>query len=183
MSNYAAFNKEYLQSIVEPFLPNAASYITPIKFEALSPDIFAFLFRTVGNDKRQHFFVVLEFDYLENLKEAQKLIKEWHGSFEGFWRPDGQEEKDTDGMAEASITVDHIYKAVLAKVEPPASPSYWSDVIVLWPDDDITPFLDNFHESQRENVSEQLTRIRKEYPKVSVSVHFDGSGKVHFYYG
>lgn len=183
MSNYSAFNRDYLKSIVEPFLPSATSHITPIKFEALTPDIFAFLFRTVGNDKRQHFFVVLEYDYLESLKEAQKIIKDWHGSFEGFWRPDGQEEKDTDGLAEASVAVDTVYKAVLAKVEQPKSPSYWSDVIVLWPDDDIEPFLEAFAESQRDAVKNGLSKIRQDYPGVSISVHFDNKGAVHFYYG
>ncbi len=183
MSNYSAFNEAFIKSVVEPFLPSAASHITPIKYEALSPDIFAFLFRTVGNDKRQHFFVVLEFDHLSSLKDAQKIIKDWHGSFEGFWRPDGQEEKETDGLAEASISVDSIYKAVLAKVEPPLSPSYWTDVIVLWPKDDIKPFLLNFHESQRDAVEKELTKIRKEYPEVSISTHFDEAGSAHFYYG
>ena len=67
MSSYSAFRPEYLQSLIEPFIPGISARVTPIKYEALSPDTFMLLFRYIDTDDISHFFVCLETDSQNSL--------------------------------------------------------------------------------------------------------------------
>lgn len=78
MSNFDIFNKEYLLKINEPFVKDMTNHITPIKYEAITPDIFALLFRTMDNNHEDQYYVSLEFDYIDSLQEANKIIQNWH---------------------------------------------------------------------------------------------------------
>lgn len=44
MSNFEIFKKDKLAGLIDPFVPGMVEYITPIKYEAITPDIFALLF-------------------------------------------------------------------------------------------------------------------------------------------
>jgi hypothetical protein len=39
MTNFDVFNKDELKTIIDPFINGMAEHITPIKYEALTPDI------------------------------------------------------------------------------------------------------------------------------------------------
>ena len=181
MSNFTAFNLGYLETLVEPFLPGGTEYITPVKFEAITPDIFAFLFRTTGNDNVDHFFVALEYDHLNDAEEAQNIITRWHGSFKSFWTPESDKES-AFGLPDISVKIDKIYYCLLAEVDTPTSPSYWTDHKDLYADEDTQAYLKKFPEGQRDTIRRDIEEIRKSNPDANISVHIDDSGSTHYYF-
>lgn len=74
MSNFSVFSQEYLHMLLEPFAPGIAEHITPIKYEALTPDCFLLLFRSTGSNGDEHFFVSLETDSENSLVGAECTI-------------------------------------------------------------------------------------------------------------
>ena len=181
MTNFNAFQNDYLKSIIEPFLPGATPHITPVRFEAITPDIFAFLFRTTDKNGQQHFFVSLEYDYIHNIQEARDIITRWHGSFSEFWAPESNPKAVTD-LASVSVDTDKYYKVIFAKVEPPQAPSYWSDSKVLLPNESTDSILPLFPENKQAAIKKQLEKIRHEKPAAVISIYLDNYGLEHFYY-
>src|SRR5690606_310267 len=59
MDNFSIFNKANVATAIEPFLPGAADYITPIAYRAWTPDIFLFLFQTTTQDGKELFSCLL----------------------------------------------------------------------------------------------------------------------------
>lgn len=182
MSNFDAFSKDSLARLIEPFAKGMADHITPIKYEALTPDIFAFLFRTTGKSSsglyKEHYFVSLEFDYLENLQEAKGLIEDWHqAKVIEFWNPDNKHESDN-----AIIQVNDTYKALLAKVERPKGHGYWANNHVILSPDMIEDFVLTLDENRQDGVRKALHQIFNDYPGVSVSVYTHPDGRAEFFY-
>lgn len=181
MSNFTAFRQDYLESLIEPFLPGATDHITPIRFEAITPDIFAFLFRTTGKNDENHYFIALEYDYLQDIEAARAIIEDWHRSFIEFWAPESNPKAGVE-IGAVSIILNPTFRALLAKVEPPRSPSYWSDSKVLRPGEDLDAFLEAFPEEKRVHLRKNILDIRQKGPKASISVHIDQRGHQHYYY-
>jgi hypothetical protein len=181
MTNFSAFNDTYLKSLVEPFLPGGTPHITPIRFDAITPDIFAFLFRTTGRNEESHFLIALEYDYIQNIEEARDIITRWHGSFLDFWAPESNP-KATIDLAAISVETDKYYKVILAEVEAPKSPSYWTDSKVLLPNGSVEGILESFPESKREGLKKGLEKIRHSHPEAAISIYLDDYGFQHFYY-
>ena len=181
MTNFNAFRGNYLESLVEPFLPGATGHITPIKFEAITPDIFAFLFRTTARSGELHFFVELKYDYIPDIEVARDIIMEWYGSCLDFWTPES-DPKTAAGLEAISVQTEKYYKVALAEVKVPKSPSYWADSKIVLPDAQIETILKSFPEDKRDAVAKDIEEIRQEYPAATISVHLDKYGSEHFYY-
>jgi hypothetical protein len=166
MSNFSAFNSKHLERLLEPFAPGMAPYVTPIKYEAFTPDLFCLLLRTTGSDQQEHFFVSLEYDYLESLEAATELIEDWHGPVIRFWRPgSGPENSDdkTDKPTLQTLSVESggPYYAALAEVERPTGDGYWAASVLIMPGDNIDEKLAGFNSKQQEVIRKGLAGILK----------------------
>ena len=181
MTNFSAFNETYLKSLVEPFLPGGTPHITPIKFDAITPDIFAFLFRTTARNGESRFFVALEYDYIQNIEEGRDIIRRWHGSFLDFWAPESHPETGLN-LAAISVETDKDYKVILAEVKAPKSPSYWADSKVLLSGSSVESILEAFPEGKREVLKKGLEDIRLSHPDATISIFLDDYGSENFYY-
>lgn len=183
MNNFNAFDEESIRRVIEPFAKGMSEHIVPIKFEAITPDIFAFLFRTTGknvdSDYVEHYFVVLEFDYIESAQEAERLIEDWHGAnIIEFWSPEGADDDDAP-----VVEVDNAYKIVLAKVERPKGNGYWATNEVILSPEGIDAFVAELDKTQRTEAKKSLSKIFSDYPEVSVSVYVHPDGKIEYFFG
>ncbi len=105
MTNYTIFDQQEVRRLVGPFIALSNQLITPLKYEAISPDVFALLVRIY--DEREEYYVSLEFDYMGSIDEARRTIEQWHGGLVvGFVEVDGAIVIDMPGS----------YRAVLARV-------------------------------------------------------------------
>jgi hypothetical protein len=179
MSNFTAFNPKHIEALIQPFSSGMAPHIVPIKYEAITPDIFAFLFRTTGSDGTEHFFVSLEFDYIESLTAIQETIEKWHGgAVVELWNPENDLEGD-----DVRAKVDDIYYAALAQVEAPRGTGYWASNIVVRDASMIESVVATLDVKDKENVEKELRHIFSEHPHVSVSVYIGKDGNVEYFFG
>lgn len=160
MSNFSAFNQGHLHKLLEPFAPGMASQITPIKYEALTPDSFLFLFRTTGDKNDNHYFVSLETDFEDSLEGARCTIEDWHGKVIAFWPLQGRRGiKETDGIKNFQCATNGPYFAMLAEVEQPTYKGYWADSITIMPGDDIGEKIKHCSKKEQANIRKALASI------------------------
>lgn len=179
MSNFTAFNPKHIEALIQPFSSGMTPHITPIKYEAITPDIFALLFRTIDSDGAEHFFVSLEFDYMESLTAIEQAIEKWHGgAVINFWNPENDLEGD-----DIRAKVDDIYYAVLAEVESPRGTGYWASSIIVRDASMIEAVVATLDVKDRENVEKELKNIFSEHPNVAVSVYIGKDGIVEYFFG
>lgn len=156
MSNFTAFSKEYLESIIEPFLPGGTGHITPIKYQAITPDIFVLMFRTTGKDGRNHFFVSMEYDHLAGIGVAERIIREWCGSeVLQLVTPSGTESKQQPMLEDVRVPTKEPYFAIMVVIDKPKDLGYWSDHVVLKPGDSIAKTLGDYLDK------DQISFVRK----------------------
>ncbi len=173
MSNFTIFEKHYLKLLLEPFSPGMADHIIPIRYDAITPDLFALLFKTNGKDGKEYYFVALEFDHIDGLAGAQCAIEDWHGSFIEFLpvvKPKSTNQDDT-----FRHTSHAPYFAMLARVERPKGLGYWSDNIVIAPGDSIGQKIAHLSAEQQQAVRKGLQDILKHSignPSVSFAESF-----------
>jgi len=148
MSNFDILNPQYLERLIDPFLPGAAGYITPIKYQAITPDIFALLFRATGKDEQDRFFVSLEFDYVKDMAAAKEIIRKWSGGAvqQVLW-PAGKADEADDELGVRVVTAEPYY-AVLTIIEKPQDLGYWSEHMVLRPGDNLKATLVSLSDKQ-----------------------------------
>jgi hypothetical protein len=89
-----------------------SQHVTPIKYEAITPDLFCLLLRTTAKDSQQHYFVLLEYDYIPTNEKAREIIEQWHGPVLEFLFPIGAGDHDALTLANASFDYDRPYKAL-----------------------------------------------------------------------
>ncbi len=159
MSNFTIFEKHYLKLLLEPFAPGMAEHIIPIRYDAITPDLFALLFKTNGKDGKEYYFVALEFDHIDGLAGAQCTIEDWHGSFIEFLpvlKPESTIEEDI-----FRHTSQEPYFTMLARVEKPKGLGYWSDNIVIAPGDSISQKIAHLAVEQQQAIRKGLQNILK----------------------
>ena len=163
MSNFYAFDKVHIESLLEPFAPGKAGHITPIKYEALTPDCFLMLFRTTAQDGSNHYFVSLETDFQNSLEGARCTIEDWHSNeIIEFWPlQDKRSVELSKDIKDFQTTTDGPYFAMLAEVMRPTYKGYWADSITIMPGDNIGDKIIDFSEKAKENIRKALTEVLK----------------------
>lgn len=178
MSNFEIFDKQQIKRLIEPFFKDMSSHITPIKYEAITPDIFAFLFRTTGKDKEEHYFVSLEFDYIENTDKTGQIIENWHGAtIINFWTPESNAEDDN-----IRVKISNIYYAVLAEVERPKGSGYWAANLVINNKESIDDIVDSLAVKNKDAIRKSINDIFDKNPDVEISVYLHEDGTTDYYY-
>lgn len=209
MSNFQIFDRDYLKGMLEPFAPGMSDHLTPIKYEALTPDMFCFLFKTYGRDNQDHYFVLLEYDFMKDLQAATDTIQTWHGKVLEYLPPDNNEMRMVSTLPDLSHTYGP-YQCVLAKVEKPTAKGYWSTAFLIMPGDVlneklahlspkqqkaakkglhsiITRRVVNAEESFLENYRAQQEHAHDKLPDTNtsdyaISVYINPAGGVEFFY-
>lgn len=163
MSNFKAFDIEHLKRLLEPFAPGIAQWITPIKYEAITPDSFFLLFRTTDKDNNNHFFVSYETDHIDNVEGARCAIEDWHqANIIDFWPRSTQKKTvSTDDLADYKAVTAGPYVALLAEVEPPKQKGYWAEAVVIMPGDHIGDKIAQFAEHEQKAIRTTLASILK----------------------
>lgn len=159
MSSMKVLNQEFLEKLVGPFAPGMSKHMSLIKYEVITPDMLALLFRTVGNDSSDHYFVSVESDYFGTIDNAKKIIEDWHGKVIRFWPLQGSTETTT--IEHISIEVEGCYSAVLAEVERPVGDGYWASSVTIRPGDTVEPLIKHFTKKQQTDIRKQLKKILK----------------------
>lgn len=163
MSNFSIFSQEYLQKLLEPFAPGMVQHITPIKYDALTPDCFLLLFRTTGSDNDNHYFVSLETDTVDSLVGAECIIDEWHGQVIDFWplhnKRDKRGEKKPKDIDDYKVPTSGPYFAMLAEVKKPTQKGYWAEATIIMPGDDIGAKIKHYAAKEQANIRKALENI------------------------
>lgn len=157
MSNLSAFNQDHLILLLEPFAPDIVPHITPIKFEALTPDCFLLLFRTTGNQGDDHFFVSLESDENVSIVGARCTIEDWHGEVIKFWPLSTK--TDTEDIKDYQTPTGGPYSAMLAEVQRPTHKGYWAEALKIMPGDDIGEKIKSYSEKEQTNIRKALASV------------------------
>lgn len=176
MSNFKAFSAEYLEKIIDPFLPGAVGHITPIMYQAYTPDIFMFLFRTTGKDDVEHYFVSFQYDYVEDMEKIAEIVEQWTG--DKPIRALATAESDDSDDRQFVAKTDDIYKCVMLMVPRPKKLGYWSEYVVVRKGDDIDEVLKEFTPGERKTAQELLA-AGSDDRTINVFKH---NGKIEFFY-
>lgn len=177
MSNFDIFRHDKLESLIKPFASEMTAHITPIKYEAITPDIFALLFRTTSPDGTSHFFVSLEFDYVESIDAAIEIIEKWHGPVIEAWPLE-----DSSDEPHYRAELGEIYSAILTRVERPTGHSYWASNVIVANESEIEPAIVDLTLKQQKVVRKGLKSIFAKYPSASISFYISEDGTVDFVY-
>lgn len=154
MTNFEAFDKNYLKKLIDQFVPGMSEHITPISYLAYTPDIFMFLFRTTGSNGQDYYFVTFQYDYLADPNDANDIVEGWLGVRPTNGIPTA-ETAELDNQQFVSEN-DEVYKCLLLQVPRPKNLGYWSDNIVVRKGDDVDVILKDFSNEQRKKVKELL---------------------------
>lgn len=157
MSNFQIFNKQYLSKLIDPFLPGATDHITPIMYQAFSPDIFMFLFRTTGWDNQDHFFVSFQYDYIKDPDIIRDIVRKWIGAKPIQVLATAETDRaDNENNRKLVCEDDPVYKSVMLLVPRPNNLGYWSEYIVVRLGDNIDKVLKDFTVKERQQVKKLL---------------------------
>lgn len=165
MDNFNAFDKQQLQKALDPFLPGAAEHTTPISYLAYNPDIFLFLFRLTDPEGVDRYFVLFQYDHIEDEEEIKATVKSFIGVEPEHAIPLSNDESTDDIQYET--TVERAYKAMLFIVPRPKNLGYWSENIVVQKGDDLDKKLKNYTPDERAEVAKVLM-LGSESRQVSV---------------
>jgi hypothetical protein len=163
MSNFSAFDKKHVESLLELFAPGMTGHITPIKYEALTPDSFLLLFRTTAQDSSNHYFVSLETDFRNSIEGARCTIEDWHGNeVIKFWPLQAKKsDKPSKDVEDYQAPTHGPYFAMLAEVKKPTRKGYWADSFTIMPNDRIGDKINDFSEVAQGNIRKALSEVLK----------------------
>ena len=172
MSNFLIFSNQHLALLLEPFIPGITGHITPIKYEALTPDCFLFLFRTTAQSV-DHYFVSLETDFQDSIEGARCTIEDWHDNdiinfIQLFKANDESEDSDINRL---KVPTSGPYFAMLAEVGRPTHKGYWAESFIILPGDNIGEKINGYSSKVQANIRAILVNIlqHKIDPKTSFS--------------
>lgn len=160
MSNYKVLDQEYIQKLLQPFAPGMSNHITPIKYEALTPDCFLLLFCTTGHNNEQHYFVSLETDFVSSLDGAECTIVDWHGPIIQFLPLHTKGEVEpSDDIENYKTETDNPYFGLLAEVQRPTSKGYWAEAVKIMPGDTISDKIKHYNKKEQVSIRKTLASI------------------------
>lgn len=132
----------------------------PIKYEALTPDCFLFLFRTTDNKGEDHFFVSLETDSENSLVGAECTIVDWHGPIIKFWPLQTRSgSENSENVDDYQVATNGPYFAFLAEVKRPTHKGYWAEAVKIMPGDNIGEKIKHYSKKEQTNIRKTLTSI------------------------
>jgi hypothetical protein len=177
MSNFTAFNQSHIAKLINPFDIYIDFSTIPIKYEAITPDIFLFLFRNTGKDGLTHYFIAMEFDYISDTKEAEDIINNWYGKIIKFLPLYFREADDNPDFRTISAPTSYPYYAIMAEVEPPVPGSgFWGDNIIVKPGDNLDDKISQFTEKEQASIRKGLNKVLAHENKTEEKPK-DGDGK------
>jgi hypothetical protein len=204
MSNFEIFDRDYITTTLNLFNIDSLDGFTPIRYEALTPDRFIWLFRANYEGVDDQFFVVFQDDSIQKMDIIHRLVESWANTkITKFIKPSNSlaiDELehftdpsliDTDVRQFASKKGD--YLTLLALVEKPNSRSYWTNSITLRPGDDIRKMMppemsSQVRESTIKSIQEALFRpwVKEREiipPNMHLSLYHDPqTGNYDFFY-
>lgn len=179
MSNFTAFNQNYIAKLINPFNIYINPSLTPIKYEAITPDIFLFLFRNTDKNGSDHYFIAMEFDYISDTKEAEDIINNWYGKIIKFLPLYCREAEDKPDFRTISAPTSYPYYTIMAEVEPPVPGSgYWGDNILIKPGENIDDKISHFTKKEQANIHNILDKISAHKNEVEEQPNDDVSKKL-----
>lgn len=162
MSNFTIFDQNYVEKLINPFNFHINPGMVPIKYEALTPDIFLFLFRNTDDKGVGRYYIAIEFDYIQDTKELERIINNWYGKIVKYLPLYCRSVSDDPDLQTISAQSTCPYYVVMAEVEPPGPGSgFWSDNIVINIGDDIKDKISHFTKKEQANIRKGLNSILK----------------------
>lgn len=200
MSNFEIFDRSYIQETLNLFHIDSLFDFTPIRYEALTPDRFIWLFRAGFEDKEDQFFVVFQDDSIQKVDNVYQAVADWaHTAVTRFIEPrDELTSEEFDNFTDPS-SIDEdvrrftaktgVYFTLLALVDKPQDESYWTNHIVLKPGDNIRSLISaDVPEQTIKSIQDVLFRpwiSDKEVvpPNMYLNLYYDPLTKeYHFFY-
>lgn len=164
MSNLSIFNSRYLERLVDPFIADVTNAIVPIRYEALTPDLFALLFCLTDTNSVEHFFVSLEFDHIDGIDGARCTIEDWHAELLEFVPLANTVNTDEMDLESYRVKTTGSYYAMLAKVGRPTGFGYWSSKVVILPGDNINEKIAHCTKKQQETIKKTILQELQHRP-------------------
>ena len=180
MSNFDIFRQEKLKELIDPYIAGLSQHITPIRYEAITPDMFALLFRTTGTaddgESVDHYFASFEYDSASDINEVKRII-------ETAFNVDVLEVFDTERdnkPAFPGVKVSDLYFSMLLKVSRPRD-GYWGTNFVLSSSKDVEEYVSHLDADNQESMRRHLEKIFASGAK-SISVYKRPDGGFEFFF-
>lgn len=158
---------------VEYFVPGMSKHVYVIKFERITPDLAMLCFTTRGTDETDYYWAILEYDYLDTIKYAKKVISGSFAKVQEFHAPQIKQKGRTE------LEQRHFYDPktgknyLFARTERPKGNSYWATSIIINPGDLIDDKLKKLSSKDQLAAKECLLRVISNYsPPTDGSVSF-----------
>lgn len=162
--SFDIFDRKYLDTLLNPFMPIVTNALVPIRYEALTPDLFAFLFCLTDTSDVEHFFVSLEFDHINGIDGARCTIESWHGEVLAFVPLLGTTNPNESEIESYKAETTGPYYAVLTEVGKPLGVGYWSSKVVIMPGDSIDEKIAHYTKEQQEKIKKAIVEKLQHKP-------------------
>ena len=194
MSNFEAFNHIYVNDTLNLFDVEGLSGFTPIRYEALTPDRFVWLFRADFRGETNQFFVIYQDDSISSIEHLKQTVSTWsHSSIKTFIKPAEPLEDTAFANFSSLDAVDEDirtyaakmghYLTFIAHIETPVEDSYWANVVSLEPGDDIENSIAPIKKLEsRDEVRKTIYKIIKENTKNKADQQIPEGAHISFYH-
>ncbi len=156
--NYGTIIDKFVANL-DKFGTDLSKNIYLIKYESITPDMFLLCFRTYGKDGNEYYFAALEFDYMNTIKYAEKVIKNNFAKVIEFMPP-LEKQKGRTQLEQKSVYDDNnCMRFLLARTERPIGKGYWASYITLMPGDNIVEKLSGLTKDDEKLARETLATV------------------------
>lgn len=144
---------------LDKFGADLSKNIHLIKYESLTPDMFLLCFRTYGKDGNEYYFAALEFDYMNTIKYAEKVIKTSFAKVIEFMPPIEKQKGRTQLEQKTVYDDNNCMRFLLARTERPKGKGYWASYLTIMPGDNIAEKLASLSTGDEELARKTLASI------------------------
>lgn len=156
--SYNVVSPEYLIEL-DRFLPGIGNHATIIKYETVTPDLYLLCFKTNGKDGNDYYFCMLEYDFINTIRYATKIINNYFAKVIEYMPPVVKQKGRTQLEQKTSLDSQKNNRYLLARTVRPKGKGYWASYITFMPGDEIAPKLTHLSEIDRLNVRKCLVSI------------------------
>ena len=146
-------------NILDKYGEGLSASIHLIKYESITPDMFILCFRTYGKDGNEYYFSALEFDYMNTVKYAEKVIKDSFAKVVEFMPPLEKQKGRTQLEQKSVYDENHCMRYLLARTERPKGKGYFATYITIMPGDTIAEKLSNLSKEDEQMARKTLAEI------------------------